>query len=115
MSTANGPAASWDEPLPEGKAHAAAQATAQAAAGREAAANAAASWDEPLPGSVSTGIGPQEAAADDVVGAVTTAMQTGYTDPGWRKAWEHADATGDNHLRSVQRGRQQAADREAGS
>ena len=46
MSTATGPAASWDDPLPEGKAHAEPQATAQAAAGREAAA----AWDEPLPG-----------------------------------------------------------------
>ena len=50
MSTAAGPAASWDDPLPEGKAHAEPQATAQAAAGREAAAEAAAAWDEPLPG-----------------------------------------------------------------
>lgn len=49
MSTATGPAASWDDPLPEGKADAEPQATAQAAAGR-AAAEAAAAWDEPLPG-----------------------------------------------------------------
>ncbi len=47
MSTATGPAASWDDPLPEGKAHAEPQATAP---GREAAAEAAAAWDDPLPG-----------------------------------------------------------------
>jgi hypothetical protein len=47
--------------------------------------------------------GPQEATADDVVGAITAAMQTRYADPGWRSAWEHADATDDNHLRPVQR------------
>jgi len=63
---------------------------------------------------VSTEIGPREASADDVVDAITAAMRTRYTNPGWRTAWEHVDTTDDNHLRSVQRERQQATDREAG-
>jgi hypothetical protein len=63
---------------------------------------------------MSNGIGPREASVDDVVDAITAAMQTSYRDPGWRTAWEHVDAAGDNHLRSVQREQQQATDREAG-
>ena len=47
--------------------------------------------------------GPQEATVDDVIGAITAAMQTRYRDPGWRSAWEHVDATDANHVRSVQR------------
>ena len=47
--------------------------------------------------------GPQEATVDDVIGAVTAAMQTRPADPGYRAAWEHVDATGDSHLRSVER------------
>jgi len=51
-----------------------------------------------------TGIyGPQEATVDDVIDAITTASQTRYGDAGWRSAWEHVDATDDNHVRSVQR------------
>ena len=61
---------------------------------------------------MSTDIGPQEASADDVIDAVT--MQVSYRDPGWRTAWEHVDTIDDSHLRSVQRERQQATDREAG-
>ena len=41
--------------------------------------------------------------------AVAAAMQTSHADPGWRTAWEHVDATGDNHLRAVQREGQQAS------
>jgi hypothetical protein len=81
MSTAAGPAVSWDDPLTAGKARAVPQATAPAAA--------VAGWDDPLPG-YSNEIGPQEASVDDAV------------------------AAGDNHLRAVQRGRGEAADREAG-
>lgn len=55
---------------------------------------------------MSTGIGPQEASVEDEV-AVAAAMQTSHADPGWRTAWEHVDATGDNHLRAVQREGQQ--------
>ena len=47
--------------------------------------------------------GPQEATVDDVVGAITNAGQTRYTDPGWRSAWADADATDANHVRSVHR------------
>jgi hypothetical protein len=47
--------------------------------------------------------GPQEATVDDVINAITTAGQASYAEPGWRGAWETVDATGGNHLRSVQR------------
>lgn len=47
--------------------------------------------------------GPQEATVNDVIDAIITAGQTHYADPGWRSAWEHADATDDNHVRSVRR------------
>lgn len=63
---------------------------------------------------MSIDIGPQEASADDVIDAVTAAMQVSYREPGWRTAWEHVDTTDDSHLRSVQRERQQATDSEAG-
>ena len=47
--------------------------------------------------------GPQEATVNNVVSAITAAMQTRYADPGWRSAWEHVGATDDNHVRSVKR------------
>jgi hypothetical protein len=60
---------------------------------------------------VSNEDGPREASVDDVVAAIAAAMRTSYTDPGWRTAWEHVDTTGNSHLRSVRRGRQQVTDR----